>query len=80
MPNRLGPGNRGLPTHKENPMTDSGQNQCACGCGTPVPAGRNFAQGHDQRAIYARVHQIGTTVEFLAWFDALPAATKKTQD
>ena len=61
-------------------MTDADQPQCACGCETPVPEGRDFApSGHDLRAIHDRIRQIGTTAEFLAWFDALPAATKQTQ-
>lgn len=32
----------------EHPAQE-GENLCLCGCGTAVPAGRKFAQGHDAR-------------------------------
>ncbi len=43
---------------------------CACGCGEQTQ--RDFAQGHDQRAIHNRIRQHfgGSTLAFLEWFDA----------
>ncbi|MBC3189507.1 hypothetical protein H7X46_00285 [Pseudonocardia sp. C8] len=42
---------------------------CACGCGTQTR--RDFAPGHDQKAIHDRIrrHFDGSTVEFLHWID-----------
>lgn len=43
---------------------------CACGCGEPVPGGRQFLPGHDQKAIHDRIKQgWGNTVAFINWFD-----------
>lgn len=41
---------------------------CLCGCGEQVVR-RDFASGHDQRAIHERIAKVGTVREFLAWFD-----------
>jgi hypothetical protein len=43
---------------------------CACGCGEQTQ--RDFAPGHDQRAIHDRIrgHFGGSTLRFLEWFDA----------
>jgi hypothetical protein len=42
---------------------------CSCGCGEQIQKG-DFAPGHDQRAIHARIAKVGTVRDFLAWFDA----------
>lgn len=43
---------------------------CACGCGEPVPDGRQFLPGHDQKAIHDRIKQgWGNTVGFINWFN-----------
>jgi hypothetical protein len=45
-------------------------NSCTCGCGTPVPEGKNFVPGHDQRAVHERIaRQWGDTLGFVRWFD-----------
>jgi len=31
----------------------------------------DFAIGHDQKALHARVAQIGTVAQFLDWFDVV---------
>lgn len=43
--------------------------RCACGCGEETT--RDFAPGHDQRAIHERIrrHFGGRVVDFLAWID-----------
>ena len=41
---------------------------CRCGCGEQVVR-RDFAPGHDQRAIHDRISKVGTVREFLDWFD-----------
>jgi len=46
-----------------------GARLCGCGCGRVVGRG-DFAPGHDQRAIHDRVARIGSTADFLRWFDA----------
>ncbi|MGW6241793.1 hypothetical protein [Streptomyces sp. NPDC055094] len=45
------------------------QTACACGCDEPLPAGKHFASGHDQTALHERVRQLGSVVDFIAWFD-----------
>ncbi|MFE0683452.1 hypothetical protein ACFW17_21905 [Streptomyces sp. NPDC058961] len=45
------------------------QSSCLCGCGETIPAGKDFAQGHDQTAVRDRVSQVGTVRDFIAWFD-----------
>jgi hypothetical protein len=55
-----------------NPITyiddDLDEARCLCGCGEGV-VGRDFLPGHDQIAIHARIKQIGSVPDFLAWFD-----------
>lgn len=46
---------------------------CACGCGERAGARSEFLAGHDQRAIHDRVAKIGSTKEFMAWFDTITA-------
>lgn len=68
-------------TGVRNPITyvepEAGQRLCRCGCGTAIAAGKGqFVPGHDQRAVHARVAQVGTVADFLDWFDATyPTAT-----
>jgi hypothetical protein len=62
------------PDHFRNPVTyhpdSDAPATCACGCGEPVPAGRLFVPGHDQRAIHERINrQWGGTIGFIRWFD-----------
>jgi hypothetical protein len=48
---------------------------CACGCGTETK--RDFAPGHDQKAIHDRIktHFEGSTLAFIHWMDQYgPAA------
>lgn len=40
---------------------------CRCGCGAETKS--LFLPGHDQRAIHARIAQIGSVAAFLDWFD-----------
>lgn len=49
-----------------------GSKPCACGCGQDTGAG-DFLAGHDQKALHARVGQIGSVKEFIHWFDGLAA-------
>ncbi len=61
-------------TGVRNPVTyfepETGQRTCRCGCETELPPGSGqFVPGHDQRALHARVAQIGTVADFLDWFD-----------
>lgn len=41
--------------------------ECLCGCGEVVRV--DFAPGHDQRAIHARVGKFGSVAKFIQWFD-----------
>jgi hypothetical protein len=52
----------------DSPLDD--QKFCACGCGDATTLARDFLPGHDQRAIHARIAQVGTVRDFLDWFDA----------
>ncbi len=63
------------PNNFRNPVSyvkDPGDpSTCACGCGEPVPVGRSFVPGHDQRAVHERItKQWGGTIGFIDWFDA----------
>ncbi|MDT0382659.1 hypothetical protein RM572_28315 [Streptomyces sp. DSM 42041] len=49
---------------------------CACGCGETVVR-RDFASGHDQRAVQTRIAKVGSVVDFLAWFDATWSAQQQ---
>jgi hypothetical protein len=66
---------RQVDSHR-NPVTympDPGYatKECACGCGETVAPMRDFAAGHDQRAIHDRIaRRWGDTVAFIEWFDA----------
>src|SRR4051812_104087 len=40
---------------------------CRCGCGAETKS--LFLPGHDQRAIHARIAQVGSVAAFLDWFD-----------
>jgi len=40
---------------------------CRCGCGAETKS--LFLPGHDQRAIHARIAQVGSVAAFLKWFD-----------
>lgn len=60
------------PDYDRNPATyvRDDASVCACGCGVPVPKGRMFLPGHDQRAVHARIgRQWGDTLGFIRWFD-----------
>lgn len=64
-----------LPEELEFRMRD-----CACGCGTQTK--RDFAPGHDQKAIHDRIktHFDGSTLTFIHWMDQHgPAATAATR-
>jgi hypothetical protein len=44
---------------------------CRCGCAEPVPPGRAFLPGHDQKAVHERIaKRWGGTVGFIEWFDS----------
>lgn len=66
-------------TGVRNPVTyfdaEQGQRLCRCGCGTLLTGPGLFVPGHDQRAVHARVAQVGTVAEFLDWFDTTYPAT-----
>jgi hypothetical protein len=47
-----------------------GTRPCRCGCGTPLTVSK-FVSGHDAIALHQRIKQIGTTADFIAWFDAM---------
>lgn len=47
-----------------------GTRGCRCGCGAQLSSSK-FVPGHDQIALHQRVKQIGTTADFLVWFDDL---------
>ena len=49
---------------------DEDNRQCLCGCGTELAGtNRDFAPGHDQKAVHERVAKVGSVAEFLEWFD-----------
>ena len=53
------------------PDPPSSPRLCACGCHTPVPSGRLFVPGHDQKAIHERIaKRWGSARKFIEWFDA----------
>jgi hypothetical protein len=61
------PGNYRNPVHY---IADSNEQKCACGCRKPVPEGRLFVPGHDQRAVHDRIsREWGSTIQFIRWFD-----------
>lgn len=70
-------------TRARNPITyvdaEAGQRLCRCGCETLLTGPGLFVPGHDQRAVHARVAQVGTVAEFLDWFDATYPATAATR-
>jgi hypothetical protein len=50
---------------------------CACGCGTETT--RDFAPGHDQKAIHARIraHFDGSTLRFIHWMPSASSASPR---
>lgn len=68
-------------TRARNPVTyvdvEEGQRLCRCDCGILLTGPGQFVPGHDQRAVHARIAQVGTVADFLDWFDAtFPVTTK----
>jgi len=63
--------NRNPVSYLPDDPDDEPARRCACGCDTEVPPGRNFAAGHDQRAVRERIaKRWGSTLAFVRWFDA----------
>lgn len=56
-------------------MRTATTNTCKCGCGEMVE--RDFAPGHDLRAVMDRVKQFGGAAAFIEWFDT--ALLEKTK-
>ena len=63
--------NRNPVSYLPDDPDDEPARRCACGCDAEVPPGRNFAAGHDRRAVRERIaKRWGSTLAFVRWFDA----------